>query len=153
MTTSATVVPAVPDQEKAPRELLHSGNSGFIVHRVGQSKYGFHSEALEFSSALMNYMNSKVGEYVTTLAYEEVFGRRGNLHWLVHMKSPNDYSRLLKMVDHDNSFRKVVEEDRLPSRGGGNWERLFVETSFKETILVPQHGLDELLGAEGLNPD
>ena len=153
MTASATVVPTIPDQEKTPRELLHSGNSGFIVHRVGQTKYGLHSEALAFSWALMDYMNSKVGEYVTTRGYEEIFGRRGNLHWLVHMKSPNDYSRLLKMVDHDNSFRKVVEEDRLPSRGGGSWERLYVESSYKETILVPQHGLDQLTGTEGLNPD
>src|SRR5947209_19720992 len=124
MISSVAAVPTVPHQEKAPRELLHSGNSGFIVHRVGQSKYGFHSEALQFSWALMDYMNSKVGEYVTTLAYEEVFGRRGKLHWLVHMKSPNDYSRLLKMVDHDNSFRRVVDEDRLPSSGGGGWEKV-----------------------------
>lgn len=153
MTASATVLPTATAPEKAPGELLHSGNSGFIVHRVGQSKYGLHSEALQFSWALMDYMNSKVGEYVTTRAYEEVLGIRGNLHWLVHMKSPNDYSRLLKMVDHDNSFRKVVEEDRLPSRGGGSWDRLFVESTFKETIMVPQHGLDELVGKEGLNPD
>lgn len=153
MTASATVVPTVPAQDKAPRELLHSGNSGFIVHRVGQSKYGFHSEAREFAWALMDYTNRTVGEYVTTRTYEEIFGRQGNLHWLVHMKSPNDYGRLLKMVDHDNSFRKVAEEDRLPSRGGGSWEKLFVESSFKETIIVPQHGLDQLMDSEGLNPD
>lgn len=153
MTASATAVPSAPDQEKAQPELLHSGNSGFIVHRVGQSKYGFHAEAIKFSWALMDYMNSKVGKYVTTRGYEEIFGTRGNLHWLVHMKSPSDYSRLLKMVDHDNSFRKVVDEDRLPASGGGSWERLYVESSYKETIMVPQHGLDQLTGTEGLNPD
>jgi uncharacterized protein DUF6039 len=154
MTASTTIVPTVADQEKSRRELLHSGNSGFMVHRVGQSKYGFHSEALQFSWALMDYMNSKVGEYVTTRGYEEIFGTRGNLHWLVHMKSPSDYSRLLKMVDHDNSFRKVVDEDRLPaSGGGGSWEKVYIESSYKETILVPQHGLDRLMETEGLNPD
>src|SRR5271167_3829456 len=71
MTASAAVVPTVPVEDKAPRELLHSGNSGFIVHRVGQSNYGFHSEAREFAWALREYTNRTVGEYVTTRTYEE----------------------------------------------------------------------------------
>ena len=153
MTASRTVFPTSSAQDQTSREWLHSGNSGLIIHRVGQTRYGFHSEAREFAWALRDYTNRAVGEYVTTLTYEEIFGTQGHLHWLIHMKSPNDFGRILKMVDHDNTFREVAETDRLPSQGGGSWERLFAESSFKETVIVPQHGLDQLMDKKGLNPD
>ena len=38
-----------------------------------------------------------------------------------------DYGRLLEMADHDAAFKNIYEGDRLPERGGGNWERMFVQ--------------------------
>jgi hypothetical protein len=57
------------------------------------------------------------------------------------MKAPNDYAGFIRMADHDRGVRQVVEEDRLPQRGGGNWERMFAEGSFREKVIVPQHGI------------
>ncbi|MEO0330040.1 MAG: DUF6039 family protein, partial [Pseudomonadota bacterium] len=128
------------DQLNSTENILHSLNSGFVIHRVGQVSYDFLSEARTFAQELQGYMNMQLKEKATTLVYEEVLGNYGYMHWLVHMKTPSDYGQLLEMVDHDEAFQKIYQDDRLPQRGGGNWERMFVQGSFKENILVPQHG-------------
>lgn len=120
--------------------ILHSANSGFIVHRTGQLEYDFTAEGSAFSADLVRYMNQAQGHVISTCLFTEVFGARHRLHWFVHMKSPHDYQRLLKMVDHDRSYQDISTRDRLPARGGGNWERMFVPGTFSERILCPQHG-------------
>lgn len=130
-------------------EVLHSLNSGFIIHRVGQVNYDYREDSRAFSLELSGYMNAQLSSSATTLVYEEVFGSHARMHWLVHMKTPSDYGKLLHMVDHDKSFQNIYQGDRLPERGGGNWEKMFVQGSFNETILIPQHGfateaMDEL---------
>ncbi len=120
---------------------LNSGSCGLTLHRQGQLNYGFAKEGRAFSRDLIGYMNSKQGGTITTFFYEEVFGVRDRVHWLVHLKAPNDYSRLLDMVDDDEEFRDISLVDRLPEKGHGNWERMFVEGSMTERVLVPQHGL------------
>jgi hypothetical protein len=73
--------------------------------------------------------------------YEELLGTYNRLHWILHMRQPNDYARLLDMVDHDAKWREIADMDRLPARGGGGWERLFIEGSIQETVICPQHGV------------
>lgn len=58
-----------------------------------------------FSRDLIGYMNDKQGGTITTFFYEEIFGVRDRVHWLVHLKAPNDYSRSLDTVDDDEEFR------------------------------------------------
>ncbi|MDY7792745.1 DUF6039 family protein [Burkholderia ubonensis] len=53
------------------------------------------------------------------------------------------------LVDHDKAFQDSYQEDRLPERGGGDCERIFVQGSFREHVIVPRHGfareaMDEL---------
>jgi len=121
-------------------EILHSLNSGFIIHRIGQVNYDYIHDARSFALDLSGYINAQLSAEATTFVYEEIFGNHARLHWLVHMKTPSDYGKLLHMVDHDKSFQNIYEGDRLPERGGGNWEKIFVQGSFKENILIPQHG-------------
>lgn len=126
-----------------PDQLLHSGNAGLIIHRVGMLEYGMAREGRDFSVDLLDYMNRAQAGVATTFCYEEVFGVRERLHWFVHMKSPEKYSKLLDMVDHDEAFQQISLKDRLPKKGGGNWEKMFVYGSLRETIMCPQHGFTD----------
>nr|ASV46887.1 hypothetical protein [uncultured bacterium] len=141
--------PAAASQLDVSKGLITSLSAGLIIHRVGQVAYGFAEEARGFSRELQRYMNTRLSSDATTLVYEEVLGQYGRMHWLVHMKTPSDYGRLLHMVDHDKAFQEIYQGNRLPERGGGNWERIFVQGSFRENVMVPQHGfakesMDEL---------
>lgn len=120
--------------------LLHSLNAGIIIHRVAQVNYDYLSEARAFAQELQGYMNGRLKPDATVLVYEEVLGNHGKMHWLLHMKTPADYGRLLHLVDHDKAFQEIYQGDRLPERGGGNWERIFAQGSFQERVMVPQHG-------------
>ncbi|GAB2890507.1 hypothetical protein GCM10027093_26930 [Paraburkholderia jirisanensis] len=140
---------AAQAQLKSHAAVIHSLNAGMVIHREAQVHYDYMNEARTFALELQGYMNSKLTPDATTLVYEEVFGTHGKMHWLVHMKSPADYGRLLNLVDHDKAFQQIYQGDRLPARGGGNWERMFVQGSFREKVIVPQHGfareaMDEL---------
>jgi hypothetical protein len=136
-------------QVDAAQGIIHSLSAGLIIHRVGQVHYGFAHEARSFARDLQRYMNAQLKSDATTFVYEEVLGQYGRMHWLVHMKTPSDYGQILQMVDHDKAFQEIYQDDRLPERGGGNWERMFVQSSFRENVMVPQHGfakeaIDEL---------
>lgn len=120
---------------------LQSANAGFIVYRTGQLEYDFVAEGTQFSAELVGYMNRAQGDTIATYLFTEAFGVRHRLHWLVHLRTPHDYQRLLKMVDADSSYRDISTKDRLPSRGGGNWERMFIPGTFSECVLCPQHGV------------
>lgn len=126
----------------SPEQLLHSGNAGMIIHRVGMLDYGMAREGRDFSVDLLGYMNQAQVGVATTFCYEEMFGVRDRLHWLVHLKSPDQYGKLLEMVDHDSDYEDISVKDRLSEdRGGGNWEKMFLYGSLRETVLVAQHGL------------
>lgn len=133
-------------------ELLNSAGAGFLIHRVGQLRNEFREEGLSFSADLVDLINKAQVGYVSIFAFEELFGTRNRLHWLLHLKQPNDYQRMLDMVDHSKKWEEVSTGDRLPTKGGGNWERMFVEGSMSETIICPQHGLSHHEGAEEDEP-
>jgi len=143
--------PPASTQIDACKPFITSLSAGIVIHRVGQVNYGFADEARGFARDLQRYMNTRLSSDATTLVYEEVLGSYGRMHWLVHMKTPSDYSRLLQMVDHDKVFQEIYQGDRLPERGGGNWERIFVQGSFREHMMVPQHGFAKE-GLEDLEP-
>lgn len=123
------------------RAALNTGTAGLLVHRKGQLEYGFARDGRSFARDLVGHMNGRVGETILTSFHDEVLGVRDQVHWLVHLRAPNDYRLLLDMVDDDTEFRDITLADRLPEKGHGNWERMFVESSMTERVLVPQHGL------------
>ncbi len=135
-----------------PDQILHSANSGMIIHRVGQFRYEFAEEGHGFSVDLLKYLNENQVGVATTFCYEEVFGVRDRVHWFIHLRNPNEYRKLVHAVDHDEKLHDISVVDRLPEKGHGNWERIFIESSMQERILVPQHGL-ELGHEEGEEDD
>jgi len=138
------MTPTITAQDQTtlkPDQILHSGNSGMVIHRQGQLKYEFAKEGRGFSVDLLKYINENQVGVATTFCYEEVFGVRDRIHWFIHLRNPNEYRKLVEMVDHDEKFQDISIVDRLPEKGHGNWEKIFVESSMNERILVPQHGL------------
>ncbi|MBI3688096.1 MAG: hypothetical protein HY241_12330 [Actinobacteria bacterium] len=119
---------------------LNSANAGFIVHRTGQLEYAFAAEGRQFSAELVQYLNRAQPDVLSASLFTEVAGVRDRVHWFVHLRSPHDYQRLLQMVDLDRDYQDISTRDRLPARGGGNWERMFTAGSFAERVLCPQHG-------------
>jgi hypothetical protein len=134
MTGESGTSPAAPQR-------LHSLNAGLIIHRTGQAHYGYAADALAFGQQLADYMNTALKGLATTTVHREMAGVGGRVHWLVHLTTPADYQLLISMADNDEEFRHIYEDDRLPERGSGNWERMFVQSSFQERVLIPQHGL------------
>lgn len=153
-TNDATSFPPAQRQIQTPVEqTLHSANCGLLIHRVGQIRYEFRAEAREFARALQTHSNRALHPHATVLLFEELFGDKDRFHWLVHMKTPNEYAGFIRASDHDPGTRQVVEENRLADKGGGNWERMFEEGSFRETVMVPQHGvvrIDDKRAFEGV---
>jgi hypothetical protein len=148
MTSSAAPAAAEPQFRPACEQtavsmdkVIHSANAGFIVHRSGLIKYEFRPEGLQFGFELVEMINSSQAGNLSVFLYEELLGTYNRLHWILHMKQPNDYARLLDMVDHDAKWQEIADMDRLPARGGGGWERIFVEGSIQETVICPQHGV------------
>ncbi|THA24105.1 hypothetical protein E4198_04560 [Streptomyces sp. RKND-216] len=151
--TGSTFLPALATMPDTGDSLLHSGNAGLIIHRAGQLRHEFRAEGRAFASDLVSYLNKPVAGVATIMVFEEILGDVDRLHWLIHMKMPNDYRRFLHVADHDASFKEITEGDRLPQRDGGNWERMYVEGSFQERVYVPQHGLDHHDDEEGEEPE
>lgn len=143
MTThvSAELRPAYLQSSVPLDQVLHSANAGFIVHRRGLLRNEFRAEGLQFAAELIELINAGDIGYVSVFLYEEMFGVHNRLHWILHLKQPNDYGRLLDKVDHNRKWREVTDLDRLPTKGGGGWERIFVEGSITETVMCPQHGV------------
>jgi len=141
--TTETTRPAFvsPLVSQSPEMLINSASAGLIVHRVGQLRYEHSAAGWEFSANVARHVNRAVSDVVTLLLYREVFGVRDRVHWLLHLRMPNDYGRLLHMADHDDQFLKLVESDDVPEEAPASWDRAFVEGSYRETVLVPQHGL------------
>jgi hypothetical protein len=81
---------------------------------------------------MAEHVNRELAGVATVRLYEERFGRRDRLHWLIHLRDLTSYERLAAFRDEDEGFR------RLARSGDGPWETAFVEGSLKETVLLPQ---------------
>ncbi len=124
-------------------EALNSATAGLIIHRTGQIRHEFRTEGRQFIGELIGHINAQLPGTATTCVYEEVLGQLDRIHCLIHLKQPNDYRALLHMADHDDRYIDITEADRLDKSGGGNWERMFTEGTFSETVYVPQHGVGD----------
>src|SRR5262245_42206728 len=78
-----------------PSNLLHSANAGLIVQRVAMVRDGAATTAREASRRMVEHINAKNPGTATVFAYEETFGVKGKLHWLMHLRSLDDYTAML----------------------------------------------------------
>jgi hypothetical protein len=138
---SATIRPAAHQTSVPADQVLHSGNAGFIIARNVQLKNEFRTQGRKFFFDVIKHMNDSDLNGASFFAYEELFGTRDKLHWLINWNTPNDYAISLEMVDHDPKMIDLLESDVVEDDNGrGAWGRMVVEGSMQEKILVPQHG-------------
>lgn len=147
------VVPAAESQTSlAADEILHSGNSGVIVERVGQLRAEFRSEGRQFARELSEYLNTKYVGLATVFVYEETFGKKDRLHWLLHMHSFDAYEELVQMGTQDAGWREIMMRQRIPAeRGGGTWDRMFLDGGLEELVLIPSSF--GMYGTANVRPD
>lgn len=135
----AVVAPAGHQTVLAPEKILHSGNSGMIVERTAQVRSEFHSESREFARELAEYINTSQEGVASVFVYEETFGTKDLVHWLIHLKSMDAYETLVRMGSRDEDYRGLFGKARIDeSKGGGGWARMFVDGTLRESVLLPQ---------------
>lgn len=133
-------VPSAQHQAKiSADQLLHSTNCGLIVHRTAIVKAEFRSEGRVFARELAEYItNTQIG-VASVFVYEETFGTKDVIHWILHIASLDAYSTMVSMGNSDSHFRDIFFKQRIsPEKGGGTWDRMFVDGSITETVLLPQ---------------
>ncbi|WP_077801509.1 DUF6039 family protein [Streptomyces sp. JHA26] len=122
--------PAAHQTARPAGNLLHSGNAGLIVARSAQIAPGYGVRAREATRKIVESCNERCAGEATVLAYEEAFGVRDRLHWLVHLPSLERYEALAAGADASGLF------------GGqdgatGVWDEMFEPGSVRDTLLIP----------------
>jgi hypothetical protein len=138
--TQLSRLPTAEAQSKlSPERLLNSATAGVIVERVGQLRNGLRSEGRQFAREVGDYINRKFEGIATVFLYEETFGTKDRIHWLIHMRSLTDYEALVRMGTNDDEFRSIISGNQVPAeKGGGGWDKMFLDASLHETVLLPQ---------------
>lgn len=144
--------PAQLQTSVSPDKIWHSGTAGVIVERVGQLRAEFRSEGRQFARELSEHINTNYSDIITVFVYEETFGVKDRLHWLLHIRSFDAYESLIEMGTKDIGWRDVILKQRVPAeRGGGTWDRLFLDGGLHETVLMP-HATGSM-GSSDVTPD
>lgn len=140
--TDRSVAPLASAQAQTtlePERILHSANCGVLVERVGQIKNDFRSEGRRFARDLATYINETQEGIATVFVYEQTFGQKDQIHWFIHLRSLYDYERMVQMGTYDEEYRKLFLRNAIPpEKGGGSWNRIFIDGSIRETVLLPQ---------------
>ncbi|MFD8624204.1 DUF6039 family protein [Streptomyces hygroscopicus] len=137
---SDPVIPPAQYQTSVSAEkLLHSANSGMIVERTAQVRSEFHSESRRFARELAEYINTRYQEIAGVFVYEETFGTKDLVHWLIHLESMDQYETLVRMGSLDEGYRELFGRQWIADeKGGGGWHRMFLDGTLRETVLLPQ---------------
>ena len=137
MTNPSPVIPPAEHQTSVPAaDLLNSGNAGVIVERTAQLKNGFHAEGRKFARMMAEMVTAKQVGVASVYVYEETFGTKDKLHWLIHLKSLDAYEAMVHMGTAAEEYRENVAKPG-PAEGAA-WEQMFVDGSMRETVLMPQ---------------
>lgn len=137
--TDSIIRPAQHQTSVSPEALLTSANAGVIVERTAQLKNGFHSEGRKFARGLAEVINTKQQGVATVFVYEETFGTKDKLHFLIHLSSLQAYETLVQMGTRDDEYRDQLTQEQIDAqKGGGGWDKIFVDGSMHETVLLPQ---------------
>jgi hypothetical protein len=123
--TTADVTSALHQTPQRPDQVLHSTNAGVVVERVAQVRSGFGARARQLSRQAAQAINREHAGAATVFVYEETFGTKDRLHWLLHLRSLDDYAAVARGSDF------------LACHGGESWDQLFVDGSARETVMLP----------------
>jgi hypothetical protein len=98
--------------------------------------YRFREEGRLFAFDWQESVNQKLAGRVTSLLFEQNFGRQDRIHWLIHLRDLADHEVLREF---DESGAALFGKQRIhPSKGGGTWDELFVPASIHDTVMVPR---------------
>ncbi|MEU2768367.1 DUF6039 family protein [Streptomyces diastaticus] len=133
------LTPAQRQTSVGAEKMLHSANSGMIVERTVQVRGEFHSESRRFARELAEYINTRYQEVAGVFVYEETFGTKDLIHWLIHLKSMDHYETMVRMGSRDEDYRALFGREWVPEeKGGGGWARMVLDGTLRETVLLPQ---------------
>src|SRR5205823_11608081 len=133
------VPPARHQAELPPDELLHSGNAGVVVQKVGQLRSEYRNEGRMFAREMAKHVNGRQRGNASAFVYEETFGVEDRVHFLIHLRSLDTYYAMVEMGDQDRAYRASVSQERVQTEGGaGAWDRLFVDGSLRSIVLLPR---------------
>lgn len=137
---SVPPIPTARMQADVPYEkLLHSANAGLVVERTAIAKAEYRSEARIFARDLAQYITSTQIGVCSVYVYEETFGTKDVIHWMLHLPSLEVYETMVQMGNSDPGFRDIFFKQRIAlEKGGGTWDKIFVDGSITETVLLPQ---------------
>ncbi|MFG2500681.1 DUF6039 family protein [Streptomyces sp. NPDC048441] len=116
-------------------EFLHSASAGALVWRKAQLASGDSAAARRAIREQADHINAKHSDLATVFVYEDTFGTRDRIHWLLHLNSLADYPALVRMGPGgapDGPSNGVL--GRAQAR---NWPELFLPGSVSETVLLP----------------
>ncbi len=133
---SSTIPPAQEQTSLAPADLLTSANAGVIVERTAQLRNGFHSAGRQFARGLAELINVKQQGTATVLVYEETFGTKDKMHFLIHLSSLAAYEVLVAMGTKDEEYRAQLSPEQQEE--AARWDKIFVDGGMHETVLLPQ---------------
>jgi hypothetical protein len=120
------IIPPIHQNQQPAAELLHSANAGVVVEQVAQVRAGFRREARSFAQERAASINTHATGGASMFVYEELFGTRDRLHFLLHMPAL------------DSGIARARIDAAAPEQVDDAWNRLFVEGSVRETVLIPQ---------------
>jgi hypothetical protein len=134
--TRFTIPPAQEQTSLPPEDLLTSANAGVIVERTAQLRNGFHAAGRQFARGLAELINVKQQGTATVLVYEETFGIKDKMHFLIHLSSLAAYEILVAMGTKDEEYRAQLSPEQKEE--AARWDKIFVDGGMQETVLLPQ---------------
>lgn len=92
-----------------------------------------------FARRITESINTRLPGIASSFLYEEAFGPADRTHWLIHMHSENAYYDLIDMhMRMDDEVRDIyLDEIIAPEKGGGTWNRIFVDGSMGDVACAP----------------
>ncbi len=135
-TVKFTIPPAQEQSSVPPEDLLNSGNAGVIVERTAQLRNGYHAAGRQFARGLAEMINVKQQGTATVFVYEETFGTKDKMHFLIHLSSLAAYEVLVAMGTRDEEYRAQLSPEQKEE--AARWDKIFVDAGMHETVLLPQ---------------
>lgn len=130
------VRPAIHQTSQPADRVLHSGNCGVLVQRTAQIAAGKGDAARRLAREAAEFVNTKQDGMATVLVYEDTFGVKDRVHWLIHLRSLADYEALAHLGGAPD-LRDGVLGGYVAHRRREEWETAFIPGSVAEDVMLP----------------
>ncbi|MFE3599916.1 DUF6039 family protein [Streptomyces sp. NPDC059096] len=135
------LLPAARQSSLPLESLLTSASSGLLMHRTAQVHYAYRAEARVLVRTLAETYNLNAKGRTTVLLFEEAFGQMDRLHMFIHMADIEAYQELMALdasPDPSAPRASYIQEWISPERGGGTWDKIVIQDSTRDGLLVPR---------------